>query len=73
MDKSPKVKEIIKMLINLSKTMNAITVAEGVETKEQCDFLKENGCDVVQGYYLSKPLPLEDFEKLIEGELKNGR
>ena len=73
MDKSPKVKEIIKMLINLSKTMDAITVAEGVETKEQCDFLKENGCDVVQGYYLSKPLPLEDFEKLIEGELKNGR
>ena len=73
MDKSPKVKEIIKMLINLSKTMDAITVAEGVETKEQCDFLKENGCDVVQGYYLSRPLPLEDFEKLIEGELKNGR
>ena len=70
MDKSPKVKEIIKMIINLSKTMDAITVAEGVETKEQCDFLKENGCDVVQGYYLSKPLPLEDFEKLIEGELK---
>ena len=65
MDKSPKVKEIIKMIINLSKTMDAITVAEGVEVKEQCDFLKESGCDVVQGYYLSKPLPKEDFEKLI--------
>ena len=69
MDKSHKVKEIIKMIINLSKIMNAITVAEGVETKEQCDFLKESGCDVVQGYYLSKPLPLEDFEKLVEKEL----
>ena len=32
-------------------------------------FLKENGCDVVQGYYLSKPLPLEDFEALIKKEL----
>ena len=69
MDRSPKVKEIIKMIINLSKIMNAVTVAEGVETKEQCDFLKESGCDVIQGYYLSKPLPLEDFEKLIEKEL----
>ena len=69
MDRNPKVKEIIKMIINLSKTMNAITVAEGVETKEQCDFLKENGCDIIQGYYMSKPLNLEDFEKLIEKEL----
>ena len=70
MDRNPKVKEIIKMIINLSKTMDAMTIAEGVETAEQCDFLKESGCDVVQCYYLSKPLPLEDFEKLIEKELK---
>ena len=69
MDRSPKVKEIIKMLINLSKTMDSVTVAEGVETKEQCDFLKESGCDVVQGYYFSKPLPLSEFEALIEKEL----
>lgn len=69
MDRSYKVKEIIKMLINLSKTMESVTVAEGVETKEQCDFLKENGCDVIQGYYFSKPLPLEEFEELIKKEL----
>lgn len=69
MDRNPKVKEIIKMIINLSKTMNAITVAEGVETAEQCEFLKENGCDIIQGYYMSKPLNIEDFEKLIEKEL----
>jgi len=42
-----------------------------VETEEQYLFLKENGCDVIQGYYFSKPLPLEDFEKLIEKELAN--
>ena len=69
MDSNPKVKDIIKMIINLSKTMNAITVAEGVETEEQCNFLKENGCDIIQGYYFSRPLSLEDFEKLIEKEL----
>ena len=69
MDKNVKVKEIIKMIINLAKVMNAITVAEGVETLEQYNFLKENGCDVIQGYYLSKPLPLNDFELLIQKEL----
>lgn len=70
MDKNPKVKDIIKMIINLSKTMDAITISEGVETKEQYDFLKENGCDIIQGYYLSKPLPLNDFEQLIQKEFK---
>ena len=69
MEKNPKVKDIIKMIINLAKMMNSITVSEGVETKEQYDFLKENGCDVIQGYYLSKPLPLQDFESLLEKEL----
>lgn len=69
MDKSPKVRDIIKMIINLSKTMEAITVAEGVETEEQCKFLKDSGCDVIQGYYFSKPLPIDDFEKLIEKDL----
>ena len=66
MDKNPKVKDIIKMIINLSKVFDAVTVAEGVETKEQYKFLKDNGCDIIQGYYLSKPLPLNDFEELIK-------
>lgn len=69
MDKNPKVKEIIKMIVNLSKTMDSMTIAEGVETKEQCDFLKEAGVDVVQGYYFSKPLSKEEFEALIAKEL----
>ena len=69
MDTNPKVKDIIKMIINLSKMFNATSVAEGVETEAQYLFLKESGCDVIQGYYFSKPLPIEDFEKLIEKEL----
>ena len=70
MDRHPKVKSITKMIINLAKMLDVTTVAEGVETAEQCEFLKENGCDVVQGYYFSKPLPLADFEALILKELK---
>ena len=70
MDRNPKVKGIIKMIINLAKAMDAITVAEGVETKEQYEFLKESGCDVIQGYYFSKPLPLNEFEELITKEMK---
>ena len=69
MDTNPKVKDIIKMIINLSKMFNATSVAEGVETEAQYLFLKESGCDVIQGYYFSKPLPIDDFEKLIEKEL----
>ena len=69
MEKNPKVKDIIKMIIGLAKTLNATTVAEGVETAEQYAFLKEHGCDIIQGYYLSKPLPLNDFEELIQKEM----
>ncbi|MBQ6730780.1 MAG: EAL domain-containing protein [Bacilli bacterium] len=69
MDKNPKVKDIIKMIIDLSKTMNALTVAEGVENEEQYLFLKNSGCDIIQGYYFSKPLALDEFEKKIKEEL----
>lgn len=68
MEKNPKVKDIVKMIINLAKTLNATVVSEGVETKQQYDFLQENGCDIIQGYYLSKPLPLKEFEELIQKE-----
>ncbi len=52
---------IVKYIINMSKDFNIKTVAEGVETKEQVELLKNMGCDIVQGYYYSKPLSLEDF------------
>ena len=44
--------------------LNMTTVAEGVETKEYVDFLKELGCDYVQGFYYYKPMSVEDFEEL---------
>ena len=52
---------IVKYIINMAKDFNIKTVAEGVETKEQVETLKNMGCDIAQGYYYSKPLSLEEF------------
>ena len=56
---------LIKELLSLSKQMNMKVIAEGVESKDQADFLKENGCDAIQGYYYSKPLPQNEFEEYL--------
>lgn len=50
--------------INMTHTLNLKTIAEGVETEEQWNFLRLLKCDMGQGLYLSKPLPAEDVEKL---------
>ena len=56
---------IIKYTIELAKSLGMNIVAEGVETEEQYTYLKTLDCDFVQGYYLSKPLPNEQFEELL--------
>ncbi|MEG1931425.1 MAG: bifunctional diguanylate cyclase/phosphodiesterase, partial [Anaerovorax sp.] len=56
-------KKIIKNLLIMAKELSLVTVAEGVETKEQADFLIEAGCDIAQGYYYAKPMPIEDFKQ----------
>ena len=68
MNENPKNKDIIKLVINIARSFDALSVAEGVETEEQYKFLKENGCDVIQGYYFSKPLPQLEFEELLKKE-----
>ena len=60
---------IVTTIITLGKSLGLKTIAEGVETKEQLDFLKENRCDEVQGYYFSKPLNVEDFENYMRSYL----
>ena len=47
--------------IKLAKSLDMLTVAEGVEEKPQVDFLAEQGCDMIQGYYFAKPMPKSDY------------
>ena len=57
---------ILKVIIELKNYLNVPLVAEGVETIEQYKLLKELGCDIVQGYYFSAPVPASQFEKFLE-------
>lgn len=60
---------IIEEIINMASKINIHTICEGVETTQQRDFLKSAGCDMVQGFLYSKPLPSADFEKLINSSI----
>ncbi len=64
-----RVREIVREIVRMSKTLDIETVAEGVETKEQFELLRQFGCDYVQGYYFSKPKPLGDILMMKEEEL----
>lgn len=54
---------IVKTIIGLSKTLEMQVVAEGVETAEQVEMLARQGCDSLQGYFFSRPLPAEEIER----------
>jgi diguanylate cyclase (GGDEF)-like protein len=56
---------IVKAVISLAHILNLRVIAEGVETEMQCDFLRENGCDEVQGYYFGRPMSVQDFGKVL--------
>lgn len=56
---------MIQLMIEIASFLNVPVIAEGVETKEQYLLLKDNGCDIIQGYYFSKPLFKEQFTELI--------
>jgi len=58
---------IVDTMITLSESLHLNIIAEGVETKEQRDFLFAHGCHNVQGYYYSKPLSAQEMEKLLMG------
>jgi diguanylate cyclase (GGDEF)-like protein/PAS domain S-box-containing protein len=57
---------ITKAIIALGKSLNLKIMAEGVEKKEQKDFLISNGCDYIQGYYYCKPIPAKDITQMLE-------
>lgn len=58
-------KAIVHAILAMGKSLGLSVVAEGVETKEQRDFLKATTCDYVQGYYYSRPIPFKDFQAYV--------
>ncbi|MEO5595673.1 MAG: EAL domain-containing protein, partial [Lysobacteraceae bacterium] len=56
---------IVLAIIRMSETLKLHTIAEGVETTEQVAYLREHGCDFIQGYFFSKPLPVSELEILL--------
>ena len=62
--RSEKEQTLVKGMIHLSQTLGLTVVAEGVEHEAQLEFLKQHGCDEVQGYYISRPVDANDVLKL---------
>lgn len=57
---------IVESIINMAKTMGLPIITEGVETEDQIEFLDSLGCRYIQGFYYYRPMPLEEFEKIIQ-------
>ena len=68
MEKHEKNKRMVELIIDIAKFLKVPCVAEGVETESQLRTLRRMGCDVIQGYFFSKPVSPEDFVKFIEKE-----
>lgn len=66
-NRSRKQSEVIESVVTLAGRLGIRTVAEGIEEKEQLDFLRRIGCSMVQGYVYSRPLSMPDFEAWISG------
>lgn len=64
--------EIVDSIMNMAHALDIVVVAEGVESNDQFELLKEKGCDLIQGYYFSKPLDGEDLEIRLKDEYYPG-
>ena len=65
LESSSRAAVILLGVISIAQHLGMATIAEGVETKFQLDFLRTTGCDNIQGFYFSKPLPVKKFERLL--------
>lgn len=61
---------MVELILEIAEFLKVPVIAEGVETREQLELLKIAKCDVIQGYYFSKPLPPEEFNALIEKDIE---
>jgi EAL domain-containing protein (putative c-di-GMP-specific phosphodiesterase class I) len=62
----PEDKAIVGAIISMAQSLDMQTIAEGVETEGQLEFLRTRGCDEVQGYHFSRPLPPEGFLEFVK-------
>ncbi len=66
LETNEKSRGIVVSVINMAHALGMKVITEGVETKEQVDFLREHDCDYIQGFYFYRPLPEEEFKKLLD-------
>ncbi len=64
---------IAQTIIQMAHSLNLKSIAEGVETAEQKEYLRHHGCDEMQGYFFSRPLPLKEVEELLAKESAAGK
>lgn len=64
---------VIRDVVEMGKHLELNIIVEGVETQEQSDFLEAIGCDIVQGYFYGKPMPIPEFEEALEKNHKGGK
>jgi diguanylate cyclase (GGDEF)-like protein len=69
-DNEAKLGAIVKAAIAMGHALGIETTAEGVETREQADVLHRHGCDEMQGFYFGRPMPGDDFERLLCGAVE---
>ena len=62
---------IVAETIRLAKKLGMTTVTEGIENKEKVEFLVKSGCNLIQGFYFSKPVPIADYEQKMEEDKQN--
>ncbi|MCH5324904.1 MAG: EAL domain-containing protein [Eubacterium sp.] len=65
--------EIIGHVIKMARALGMETICEGIETDEQAQLLRSLGCDMAQGFFFARPMPCDDFERVIESSRKSGK
>ena len=64
-ENNDKSNRLVKLILEIAKTLKVDVIAEGVETQAQIDILRDLGCEMVQGYFFAPPLPADEFERKI--------
>ena len=72
-ENNPTDRKLVSLILDIARYLGVPVVAEGVENAAQLEILRAAGCDLVQGYYFSRPVPAPEFEKLIEKEIGTER